>query len=121
MGIRTQHCENAFLRSLYSKTFRPAIPSAPSGQAAVPIVSQIGTSAFVLSVSLCADDARPDAAELPKSELESDIEGFASSPRANHVRTAARETMSRGAFLLGSDRPVLTLVAHSQPKSRKPR
>lgn len=39
----TQHCENAFLRSLYSKTFRPPIPSAPSGQGAVPIASQIGT------------------------------------------------------------------------------
>ncbi|BGP28971.1 hypothetical protein JCM10296v2_000707 [Rhodotorula toruloides] len=69
-----EHCENAFLRSLYSKTFRPPIPSAPSGQGAVPIASQI---------------------ELPKSELDSDIEGFASSPRANHLRTAARETMSR--------------------------
>jgi len=32
---------------------------------------------------------------MPKSDLDSDIEGFAGSPRANHLRTAAKETISR--------------------------
>jgi hypothetical protein len=69
-----QHCENQFLRSLYSKTFRPT--AHPNHNAsAYQITSQI---------------------DMPKADLESDIEGFAGSPRANHLRTAARETISRG-------------------------
>ncbi|GAA5908062.1 Vsb1p [Sporobolomyces salmoneus] len=66
-----EHCENAFLRSLYSKTFKPAAQSSASTSV---MTSQI---------------------EMPKSDLDSDIEGFAGSPRANHLRTAAKETISR--------------------------
>ncbi|GAA6055562.1 hypothetical protein JCM3770_002489 [Rhodotorula araucariae] len=69
-----EHCENAFLRSLYSKTFRPPALLANSMHSGVAIASQI---------------------EMPKADFDSDIEGFASSPRANHLRAAARETMSR--------------------------
>ncbi|GAA5842002.1 hypothetical protein JCM3766R1_005720 [Sporobolomyces carnicolor] len=65
-----EHCENAFLRSLYSKTFKPA---------------QLGASASVMTSQI----------EMPKSDLDSDIEGFAGSPRANHLRIAAKETISR--------------------------
>ncbi|GAA5922609.1 Vsb1p [Sporobolomyces koalae] len=65
-----EHCENAFLRSLYSKTFKPA---------------QMSASTSVMTSQI----------DMPKSELDSDIEGFAGSPRANHLRTAAKETISR--------------------------
>ncbi|GAA5977360.1 hypothetical protein JCM5350_002440 [Sporobolomyces pararoseus] len=65
-----EHCENAFLRSLYSKTFKPAESTAST----TVMTSQI---------------------DMPKSDLESDIEGFAGSPRANHLRIAAKETISR--------------------------
>ncbi|GAA5832849.1 hypothetical protein JCM11251_000504 [Rhodosporidiobolus azoricus] len=68
-----EHCENSFLRSLYSKTFRPPVAANPSGSA-YQAVSQI---------------------DMPKADLDSDIEGFAGSPRAMHLRTAARETISR--------------------------
>ncbi|GAA5956958.1 hypothetical protein JCM10213_009307, partial [Rhodosporidiobolus nylandii] len=69
-----EHCENAFLRSLYSKTFKPPAALDRSGSSYQGITSQI---------------------EMPKSDLDSDIESFAGSPRATHLRTAARETISR--------------------------
>ncbi|GAA6005747.1 hypothetical protein JCM10207_005320 [Rhodosporidiobolus poonsookiae] len=75
MNDALEHCENAFLRSLYSKTFRPPIQAHLSGGSAYQaITSQI---------------------DMPKSDLDSDIEGFAGSPRAAHLRNAARETISR--------------------------
>lgn len=39
--LAQQHCENAFLRSLYSRTFRPPLAPGSSGSA-IPIASQIG-------------------------------------------------------------------------------
>ncbi|BGP52976.1 hypothetical protein JCM8202v2_000533 [Rhodotorula sphaerocarpa] len=68
-----EHCENAFLRSLYSRTFRPPIAPASSGNA-IPITSQI---------------------EMPKADLDSEFENVASSPRANHLRLAAKESITK--------------------------
>ncbi|GAA5864566.1 hypothetical protein JCM3774_005168 [Rhodotorula dairenensis] len=68
-----EHCENAFLRSLYSRTFRPGLAPVPSGSA-IPITSQI---------------------DMPKGDLDSEFENFASSPRANHLRLAAKETITK--------------------------
>lgn len=68
-----EHCENAFLRSLYSRTFRPPLASGSSGSA-IPIASQI---------------------DMPKADLDSEFENFASSPRANHLRLAAKETITK--------------------------
>jgi hypothetical protein len=45
---------------------------------------------------------------MPKSDLDSDIEGFAGSPRANHLRIAAKETISR-------QEPVQTTMNFQQP------
>lgn len=68
-------------------------------------------------------------AEMPKADLDSDIEGFASSPRANHLRAAARETMSRGASLrfqqplrVGTDRrdPTAAEVPQSKMNFQQP-
>ncbi|GAA6015201.1 hypothetical protein JCM11491_000502 [Sporobolomyces phaffii] len=78
-----EHCENAFLRSLYSKTFRPA---------------QLSASTSVMTSQI----------DMPKSDLDSDIEGFAGSPRANHLRTAAKETISRA-------EPTQTTMNFQQP------
>ncbi|GAA5994775.1 Vsb1p [Rhodotorula paludigena] len=69
-----EHCENAFLRSLYSKTFRPPALHTQSGNTSLPLTSAI---------------------EVPKADLDSDIEGFSSSPRANQLRLAAKETVAR--------------------------
>lgn len=46
--MHRQHCENAFLRSLYSKTFRPPAINPNSAHSGVAIASQIGaaTSGF---------------------------------------------------------------------------
>ena len=41
-----EHCENAFLRSLYSKTFKPAESTAST----TVMTSQIGTSMYVLHI-----------------------------------------------------------------------
>ncbi|GAA5980112.1 hypothetical protein JCM10908_001540 [Rhodotorula pacifica] len=68
-----EHCENAFLRSLYSRTFRPPLAPVSSGSA-IPITSQI---------------------DMPKTDLDSEFENFASSPRANHLRLAAKETITK--------------------------
>ncbi|GAA5934246.1 hypothetical protein JCM3775_006948 [Rhodotorula graminis] len=94
-----EHCENAFLRSLYSKTFRPpAINTGPT-HSGVAIASQI---------------------EMPKADLDSDIEGFASSPRANHLRAAARETISRAEVpqsKMNFQQPLPILLQAFQPYS----
>ncbi|CEQ42126.1 SPOSA6832_03922 [Sporobolomyces salmonicolor] len=87
-----EHCENAFLRSLYSKTFRPAQLGLSTSSSAA-ISSQIGTSRT----------ARPPSSSLlitsytdmPNSDFDSDIESFAGSPRASHLRNAAKQTISR--------------------------
>ncbi|KAK4058034.1 hypothetical protein OIO90_000773 [Microbotryomycetes sp. JL221] len=65
-----EHCENAFLRSLYSQNFQPPriAPTTPA------LTSQI---------------------DVPKDELDSEIVSFAQSPRSSHLRTAAKETMTR--------------------------
>ncbi|GAA5986854.1 hypothetical protein JCM11641_007818 [Rhodosporidiobolus odoratus] len=75
MNDALEHCENAFLRSLYSKTLQPLItPQASQTSGYHGMTSQI---------------------DMPKADIENDLEGFAGSPRAAHLRTAARETISR--------------------------
>ncbi|GAA5859563.1 hypothetical protein JCM1840_006350 [Sporobolomyces johnsonii] len=68
-----EHCENAFLRSLYSKTFHPA---------------QLG-------MSTSSSTAISSQIDMPNSDFDSDIESFAGSPRASHLRNAAKQTISR--------------------------
>ncbi|KAL8286302.1 hypothetical protein RQP46_004790 [Phenoliferia psychrophenolica] len=68
-----EHCENAFLRSLYSKDFdQPQIMFASASGPS--LTSQI---------------------EVPKAELDSGVAAFENSPRATHLRYAAKETMTR--------------------------
>ncbi|KAK4702198.1 sulfate permease, SulP family, partial [Phenoliferia sp. Uapishka_3] len=66
-----EHCENAFLRSLFSKDFDAPQIVTTSGPS---LTSQI---------------------DLPKAELDSGVEAFENSPRATHLRYAAKETMTR--------------------------
>ncbi|KAM0793249.1 hypothetical protein ACM66B_000711 [Microbotryomycetes sp. NB124-2] len=66
-----EHCENAFLRSLYSRDFQP------------PKIAQASVPALTSHI------------DVPKDELDSEIVSFAHSPRSSHLRTAAKETMSR--------------------------
>ncbi|KAK4054905.1 hypothetical protein OIV83_000829 [Microbotryomycetes sp. JL201] len=66
-----EHCENAFLRSLYSRDFQ------------APKIAQTSVPALTSHI------------DVPKDELDSEIVSFAHSPRSSHLRTAARETMSR--------------------------
>ncbi|KAI5480036.1 sulfate transporter family protein [Pseudohyphozyma bogoriensis] len=66
-----EHCENAFLRSLYSRGFEsPKI---------VP-VNGPGLSSQI---------------DVPKAELDSDVDVFENSPRQTHLRYAAKSTMIR--------------------------
>lgn len=90
-----EYCENAFLRSLYSKSFDSPHKNLTS---TANMSSQIGTFTFsallgqsfhLLTLFWCLP------AEMPKSELESDMGVFGQSPRASHLRAAAKETMTR--------------------------
>ncbi|KDE09826.1 hypothetical protein MVLG_00224 [Microbotryum lychnidis-dioicae p1A1 Lamole] len=68
-----EFCENAYLRSLYSKNFEQPHRTNSSGGPPV-LTSQI---------------------DMPKSELDSAIEEFGKSPRASHLRYAAKEAMAK--------------------------
>ncbi|SCV68526.1 BQ2448_647 [Microbotryum intermedium] len=68
-----EFCENAYLRSLYSNNFEQ--PHRTTSSSGPPVLtSQI---------------------DMPKSELDSAIEDFGRSPRASHLRYAAKEAMAK--------------------------